>query len=190
MVITKGVKAIGRHARTIRLGRALWQSPPLAEHVTSCMQERFFDDGTFPPLKEVEKALSKAKKTEEDRPAPFAGKTQPWVHLSVVDYGKRLRDWLDTVRQENEAPTTEQLGVLTAVADRVLLEFRLEKEGLAMRSWKRKSSRLTPLFFPGHNPSPAKRGYRAHFSLLGKCCRMARFPEQVHRKLPLAERRR
>ena len=127
----EGVKAIGRHARTIRLGRALWQSPPLAEHVTSSMQERFFDDGTFPPLKEVEKALAKAKKTEEERPAPFAGKTQPFVKLSVVSYGKRMRDWLETVRQEIEAPTTEQLEILATVADRVLLEFRLEKEGFA-----------------------------------------------------------
>ena len=31
----EGVKAMGRHARTIRLGRSLWESPPLEAHVRS-----------------------------------------------------------------------------------------------------------------------------------------------------------
>ena len=57
----EGKKAIGKHARTIRLGRSLWQSPPLTEHVSASMQERFSDDGTFSPWKDVERALTNAK---------------------------------------------------------------------------------------------------------------------------------
>ena len=34
------------------------------------------------------------------------------------------------MKSEAEAPTTEQFGLLTRVSDRVLLEFRLEKEGI------------------------------------------------------------
>ena len=37
----EGVKAMGPHARTIRLGRALWQSPPLEAEVATTIQERF-----------------------------------------------------------------------------------------------------------------------------------------------------
>jgi hypothetical protein len=97
------------------------------------MRERFFDDGSFPPLAEVCSAVAKAKKKpEEQRPAPFANKTQPYVHLSVVNYGKRLCTWLHNVMLEAEAPTTEQLGVLRRVSDRVLVEFRLEKEGILL----------------------------------------------------------
>ena len=129
----EGVKAIGRHAQTIRLGRALWQSSPLAADAAADMQERFFDDGTFPPLSEVRKAVAKAKKPDEQRPAPFAGKTQPFVHLSVVNYGKRLHGWLEGVQVEAEPPTTEQFNLLTKVSDRVILEFQLEKEGFVCR---------------------------------------------------------
>ena len=51
----EGVKAMGRHARTIRLGRSLWESPPLESNVARLIQERFFDDGIFPPMKDVKK---------------------------------------------------------------------------------------------------------------------------------------
>ena len=47
----EGLKAMGRHAKTIRLGRSLWESPPLEANVARLIEERFFD-GTFPPLKE------------------------------------------------------------------------------------------------------------------------------------------
>ena len=119
-----GAQALGRHARTIHLGRALWQSPPLDAHVASSMQERMFDDGTFPPLAEARKAVAQAKKPDEQRPPPFAGKTQPFAHLSVVDYGNRLNDWLEAVNREEEAPTTEQFDLITRVKDRVLQEIR------------------------------------------------------------------
>ena len=57
----EGAQALGRHARTIRLGRSLWQSEPLSSKDAEHLCERFFDDGTFPPLKEVKKALDAVK---------------------------------------------------------------------------------------------------------------------------------
>ena len=47
-------------------------------------------------------------------------------------YGRRLASWLQRVQQEEEAPTGEQLSVLNRVADRLLEEYRLEKEGLLL----------------------------------------------------------
>jgi len=123
----EGVKAMGRHARTIRLGRNVWESPPLETNVARLIHERFFDDGSFPPIKEVKTAVAQAKNPLEERPAPFAGKTLPTTSLSTIAYGQRLASWLETVQQEEEAPTAEQLAVLNRVADRVLQEFRLEK---------------------------------------------------------------
>ena len=58
----EGVKAIGRHARSIRLGRSMWQSPPLDEEISSQIEETCFDDDCFPPAKEIQKALAAAKK--------------------------------------------------------------------------------------------------------------------------------
>ena len=52
----EGAKIMGMHAKTIRLGRGLWESPPLEAREADFIQERFFDDGTFPPLKEVKAA--------------------------------------------------------------------------------------------------------------------------------------
>ena len=129
----EGMKAMGRHARTIRLGRTLWESAPLEPEVASLMQERFFDDGTFPPLKEVKTVVAQVKNPLEERPAPFAGKTLATSFLSTTAYGQRLASWLQKVQQEEEKPTAEQLSVLNRVADRVLQEFRLEKEGLLLK---------------------------------------------------------
>ena len=67
----EGVKAMGRHARTIRLGRSLWESPALESNVSRLIEERFFDDGIFPPIKDVKKADTLAKNPLEDRPTPF-----------------------------------------------------------------------------------------------------------------------
>ena len=127
----EGVKAMGPHARTIRLGRALWESPPLVEEVANTIEETLFD-GDFPPLAEMRKAVANVKQPDEQRPTPFAGKTQPFVNLSVINYGRRLDDWMAALLHEAEAPTTEQYSLLTNVKDRVLLEFQLEKEGLLL----------------------------------------------------------
>ena len=58
----EGQKAIGRHAKTIRLGRSLWQSNPLSADVVAGMRERFFDDSHFPPLAEMRFVVAQAKK--------------------------------------------------------------------------------------------------------------------------------
>ena len=125
----EGMKAIGRHARTIRLGRSLWQSPPLHATVTAGMRERFFNDGSFPPRHELRVAVQQAKKADEPRPAPFEGKTRPFAHLSITNYEKRMHDWLEALHQEDETPTTEQFSMLRRVSQRVLVEYHLEKEG-------------------------------------------------------------
>ena len=70
----EGMKAMGRHARTIRLGRTLWESAPLEPELTSLMQERCFDDGTCPPLKEVKAAVAQAKNPlEVAKPSSLRG---------------------------------------------------------------------------------------------------------------------
>ena len=123
---------MGRHARTIRLGRALWQCHPLESDVTRHIEERFFDDGSFPALQEVKKTLGVAQNPPEERPAPFQGRALPFAILTVVAYGQRLAAWFDGVRLEAEAPTSEQFAVLNRVVERVLQEFRLENEGLLL----------------------------------------------------------
>jgi len=102
----EGLKAMGRHAKTIRLGRSLWESPPLEANVARLIDERFFD-GTFPPLKEMKKAVTISKNPQEDRPAPFQNKTLPSAALTTIAYDHRLSSWLDRVKQEDEAPTAE-----------------------------------------------------------------------------------
>ena len=68
----EGNQALGRHARTIRLGRSLWQSAPLTKYDTKSIQERHFQEGTFPPIKQLKKAVDAIKNAEDTRPAPFA----------------------------------------------------------------------------------------------------------------------
>ena len=51
----EGKQALGRHARTIRLGRSLWQSEPLTKDDTKHIRERHFEEGTFPPIKQMKK---------------------------------------------------------------------------------------------------------------------------------------
>ena len=116
----EGSKAMGRHAATIRLGRSLWESPVLPAGVQRHIQERFFDGGTFPPLKDVKKAVATAKNPQEDRPAPFQGKTLPTAILTSIAYGDRLCRWLQGLQQEEERPTREQMAILERVAERVL----------------------------------------------------------------------
>ena len=123
---------MGRHAKTIWLGRSLWESPALPAEVRRHIQERFFDGGTFPPLKDVKKAVTTAKNPPEERPAPFQGKTLPSAALTTVAYGRRLDAWLQAVQKEEEAPTPEQLQILERVAERVLEEFRMDHEGLLL----------------------------------------------------------
>ena len=142
----EGIQAMGRHARTIRLGRTLWQSPPLDKEVSRNIAEHFCDDGRFPQVGEIKKAQKAALNPSEERPAPFAGKTKPYASLSTIAYGHRRTSWLGGVQRGLEPPTAEQLAILIRVAERVLLEARLEKEGpLLHKSDPRRISEEQPL---------------------------------------------
>ena len=123
---------MGRHARTIRLGRSLWQSAPLTTDDTKSIQERHFQEGTFSPIKQIKKAVDEIKNTEETRPAPFAGRTKPFTHLSMKDYSSLLTTWFHKLSNEKVAPTSQQLEVLHKTKDRILLALRLEKEGILL----------------------------------------------------------
>jgi hypothetical protein len=128
-----GARGFGRYASTIRIGRELWRSPDLPTDVTRNISERFFDDGTFPPTHKVKKEVEKLKKVDESRPEPFTGRTLPNAHLTVANYGKRIDEWFATIMLESEIPNHKQLGVLEQVRTRILIEFRLEKEGTELR---------------------------------------------------------
>ena len=130
-----GVEAIGRHATILQLGRNLWQSPPLSTGEASLVKEQFFDDGSFPPAEEALQAAREAIKNEEDRPAPFDGRTTASAQYSKFDYEKMLNEWFALLQDEREPPNTKQLAVLQAVRDRILQEIRLSREGPGL--WKR-----------------------------------------------------
>ena len=121
------------HASTIRIGRNLWQSAPLDESTESLIEERVFEHGSFPPLGESKKAVARLKKADEERPQPFAGRTLPYANLTVRDYGKRIDAWLNGVKREAEPPNEKQMQILKCVIDRILVEFRLHKEGSELR---------------------------------------------------------
>ena len=124
-----GSRGFGRHASVIRMGRALWQTPPLDSCQERGITERFFDDGSLPPCEESKKSFAAAKKVQEMRPAPFQGKTMPHCGLSVIDYGQRMEDWFAALQKESAKPAEEDAEIIRSVMRRVLDEFRLEKEG-------------------------------------------------------------
>ena len=119
----EGVRAMGRHAATIRLGRHIWQSAPLEADVARLIKERFFDDGSSLAIKEGKAAVVSMKNPVEERPVPFQGQALPSAFLTVVDYGHRISAWMEQVQPDEEAPTCEQLAILNRVAQRVLDNF-------------------------------------------------------------------
>ena len=128
-----GARVFGKHGSTIRLGRDLWQSERLPTSIASRIMERFFDGGTFPPTITLKKAVEKIQKADDVRPQPFTGKTLPYVHLTRVDYGKRIDDWFAKLMLEKEVPSLKQAEVLARVRERVVAEFCLAKEGNDLR---------------------------------------------------------
>ena len=92
-----GAKGFGRHAATIRLGRLLWQSPPLSPSEASIVEERLFDDGHFPAADELRKSLAALKKDCEERVAPYAGKTSAYAGYGERVYAARLQEWFNKV---------------------------------------------------------------------------------------------
>ena len=94
---------------------------------TSNLQDRDYA-GRFPPIKVAVQAARKATRMNEERQSPFKTGTEPYAHLSVINYEARLQSWLDKVPREKEPPNSEQMIVLRKVRDRLVLEFALNKE--------------------------------------------------------------
>ena len=128
-----GVQVFGKHGSVIHLGRSLWQTLPLSAAEQVNVEERFFDDGTFPPCQEILQAAAEAVKNAEERPAPFGAGTPPSTTYVETNYGQLLSDWFAKILKEEESPNAEQLSVLITVRDRVLDEVELLKEGSSVR---------------------------------------------------------
>ena len=124
-----GAEGLGRHASIIRLGRALWQSPPLDASEKVRAKERCFQEGIFPPAAEAKKAAREAIKNQEDLPPAFADGSAPTAHYTQVHYQSLLDNWFDKLSKEKHKPNAEQMKVLRAVRSRLLQEKMLEKEG-------------------------------------------------------------
>jgi hypothetical protein len=82
----------------------------------------------LPATERDEKHNCEYEKKSEERPAPFAHKTQPYATLSVVHYGERLNAWMQRLKSEPETPTSEQFDLLRTVCNR--MQFQVTKEGL------------------------------------------------------------
>ena len=85
-----GQRAFGRHASTIRMGRALWQTPPLLPHEQQGIEETFFDDGSLPPLKESKAAFDAAKKKDKSDQLLLKARQS---HIFICQQKRMARDW-------------------------------------------------------------------------------------------------
>ena len=103
-----GAQGFGRHAACIRLGRSVWESDPLTPSEEKGVDEPSFDDGRYPPLETSLKAAKEMIKQEEERPAPFQNKTEPFAHLSVIDYNARLDQWFAKLQLEKTRKLVNQ----------------------------------------------------------------------------------
>jgi hypothetical protein len=119
----EGRVSFGRHDACIQMGRELWSTQELTPEQRAQTHEVFFADGSFPEAKEALEAASASTKLENQRPAPFAERTQPYAGLSVEGYGERINTWFETIGAEEEPPTHEQMRALRRVAQRILQEF-------------------------------------------------------------------
>ena len=134
---------MGRHARTIRLGRTLWESAPLEPEIINLMQERCFDDGAFPSLKEVKGAVAHAKNPLEERPAPFAGKTLPTSTLSTTDYGQRLASWLKRFSKRKKRQRVNNFPFSIESRIDCLRSFAWKKKGCSSRKQAQSGQNLS-----------------------------------------------
>ena len=127
-----GTLSFGRHATSIQMGRCMWETTELTSVEKRLAKEMFFGGASWPrttdmsqPWPETEIAIQAAKKAltlDDKRPQPFEGKTEPYAHLTCVDYEARMQDWMTRVRKEKIAPTWEQMQVILRVKSRLLRE--------------------------------------------------------------------
>ena len=108
--VDDGSRGFGRHADIIRMGRALWHTPPLTEARARNIKETFFDDGRFPPSEQSKAAFAAKRSTKENLTQPLEGKTLPYVHLAVQKYGKRVTTWMEQLVNENPCPADEDVN--------------------------------------------------------------------------------
>jgi hypothetical protein len=120
--------AVGRHARTIHLGRLLWESPPLTDKEEQGINEIFFDDGTYPTYKEILKQAKKVSKIKEKRPRPFENRTKSSTARTTLHYASRLHKWMQQTAIQQEPPNEQQWEVLRHVRDRLITEEKIRNE--------------------------------------------------------------
>ena len=82
----EGRVSFGRHDACIKMGRELWATEELTEHERKQAMEVSFGDGTFPAAREALEAAAANIKLDNQRPVPFADRTQPYARLSLHDY--------------------------------------------------------------------------------------------------------
>ena len=76
----------------------------------------------------------------------------PYAHLSVLDLGVIIDEFMERIKKEAEPPTVEQLEVMQQVASRVLREFELVFHGLDQREASPQDANNTPLLTQGDEP--------------------------------------
>ena len=144
----EGAEGLGRHARTIRLGRSMWQSAPLSEHELARAQEVFFDDGSFPSSADAKAAAAEALKEQIERVAPFVEGTEPYSSYTVINYGKLIDEWFAKLSKEELQPNPQQMAVLQDVKIRILLEKEMQNEG----PWIQRSNKRKKIEDPREEP--------------------------------------
>ena len=87
-----GEEGIGKHTKTVHLGRSLWQTPDLSAAEEAPVRERFFEDDTFPAAQEALQAAAQKIKEDDERPKPYAACTEPCAAWRRLNYERLLRD--------------------------------------------------------------------------------------------------
>ena len=73
--------AFGRYQQSIKLGRAMWATPPVPQEVASGAYEPDFERGQWPSTKDAKNAAKAATKQDTERPMPYQGASEPSVTL-------------------------------------------------------------------------------------------------------------
>ena len=102
-----GESGFGRDSTSIRLGRNMWQTAEMPQEAKSQIRESVFEPSLYPNGRAIKAEFTRLQKADEERPAPFDGRTEPYAHLAVHDYGKRIEDWFARLRERFETLTLE-----------------------------------------------------------------------------------
>ena len=100
----------------------MWQIVPLSEQALASATEDLFDDGSFPAAKAAKTAATEALKEQMEHVAPFLEGSEPHCHSTVINYGRLIDDWFAKLSTEEVLPNPQQMAMLQAVNNRVLLE--------------------------------------------------------------------